>query len=53
LGEAGTIWVQRVTGQCYKTYFKDADHRIYAQANAQDMEMKRQQRARNAQEATQ
>jgi hypothetical protein len=45
LGEAGAIWLQRIRGQSYKAYFKDSDSRIYAQANAQDMELKRQQPA--------
>jgi hypothetical protein len=51
LHESGAIWVQRVSGQSYKVRFKEGDRPIYAQANAQDLEMKRQQRARNAQEA--
>jgi hypothetical protein len=45
LGQAEEIWVQQVSGQSYKAFFKDRDKMIYAQANARDLERKRQQPA--------
>jgi hypothetical protein len=35
------IWIQKLTGQCYKVYFPEASAVIHSRINARDMENKR------------
>jgi len=43
-GAAGEVWIQKITGQSYKVFFKECDHLLFAKANAQDMSNKEKTR---------
>jgi len=42
LGRRKSIWLQKISGQSYKAFFRDTDRPHWARVNAQDMEHKRQ-----------
>jgi hypothetical protein len=49
LGRSHTVWIQQVSGQCYKAYFRKTDQKNYAEANDADMKRKEKEQAQKAQ----
>jgi len=52
LGTVEAIWIQKVTGQCYKVFFPDKDRLLFSKVNAQDISEKKQKEAEKLQNET-
>jgi hypothetical protein len=44
-----SIWLQKISGQSYKVYFRDTDRSHFARVNVRDMEHKQQKQAEKVQ----